>query len=57
MSLEQIVENLKKEINARNRNEVIENLEKILSENVNELSILKISFTYHSITFFLSFQK
>ena len=38
MSVKQTVEKLKKEINERNRKDVIDNLEEILSENVEELS-------------------
>ena len=38
MSVKQIVEKLKKEINERNRKDAIDNLEEMLSENVEELS-------------------
>ena len=38
MNVDQIVEKLKKEINQRNRKDVIFNIEEMLSENVEELS-------------------
>ena len=38
MSVKQTVEKLKKEINERNRKDAIDNLEEMLSENVEELS-------------------
>ena len=46
MSVKQIVENLKKEINERNRKDAIDNLEEILSENVEELSKNEIFFHF-----------
>ena len=38
MSVEQVVEKLKNEINERNRKDIIDNLEEMLSENVKEIS-------------------
>ena len=46
MSVKQIIEKLKKEINERNYKNAIDNLEKILTENVNELSKNEIFFHF-----------